>query len=91
MPELNKLYGSYKGQGLVLIGIHCDPDIAKRNATVKELKVTYPICQAIGESTMTAYKIEYFPTVYVIGKNGKIIAADPENLEKVVKAALKQK
>ena len=91
MPELNKLYGSYKDQGLVLIGIHGDPDVAKRNATVKQLKIRYPICQTKGETTMTAYNIEYFPTVYVIGRSGKIIAADPDNLETVVKAALKQK
>ena len=91
MPELNKVYGSYKGQGLVLIGIHGDPNVKERDKSVTQNKLTYPICQDVKEATLKAYKIEYYPTVFVIDRKGVIVAVDPEDLGKAVKAALAKK
>jgi hypothetical protein len=91
MPELKKVHESYKGQGLVLIGIHCDKDIAKRNEIVKQKKLTYPICQDVANGTQKAYFLEGYPTVYLIDKKGFVRAVDPADLGKAVKAALAQK
>ena len=91
MPELKKVYGSYKGQGLVLIGIHGDPDVKGRDGVVKENKLNYPICQDVKDKTMKAYKIEYYPTVFVIDRKGVIVSVDPPDLDKAVKAALAKK
>lgn len=91
MPELKKVYGSYKGQGLVLIGIHGDPDVKGRDSVVKENKLTYPICEDVDQKTLKAYKIEYYPTVFVIDRKGIIVSVDPLDLEKAVKAALAKK
>ncbi|MBS1718297.1 MAG: TlpA family protein disulfide reductase [Armatimonadetes bacterium] len=92
MPENNRVYGRYKGQGLVLIGVHIDPDVKQRNAIIKQQGVTYPVCEdkfadkpnGVGR----AYHIEYIPTIFVIDKTGKIIAVDPPKLEEAVKQAL---
>jgi cytochrome c biogenesis protein CcmG, thiol:disulfide interchange protein DsbE len=91
IPKLNKVYASYKGQGLVLIGIHSDPDVAKRDACVKENKIAFPVCQAIGKKSPTEYKIDGYPTYYLIDKKGIIREVDPENLEASVKKALAAK
>jgi hypothetical protein len=91
MPELNKVHESYKGQGLVLIGIHCDPDVAKRNSTVKAKGVKYAVCQAKAEETPEAYRIDGYPTVFVIDRKGIIRAVDPPDLGKAVKEALAAK
>jgi peroxiredoxin len=92
MPENNRVYRSYKDQGLVFIGVHVDPDVKQRNAIIKEKGVTYPVCEdksplKPGGAGKT-YHIEYIPMVYVIDKKGTIIAEDPPDLEKAVKQAL---
>lgn len=92
MPENNRVYGRHKGQGLVLIGVHVDPDVKQRNAIIKRQGVTYPVCEdklpnKRGGAGST-YHIEYIPTVFVIDRSGKIIAEEPPDLEKAVKQAL---
>ncbi|AIE87438.1 redoxin domain-containing protein [Fimbriimonas ginsengisoli Gsoil 348] len=91
MPELKKVYGSYKGQGLVLIGIHSDKDVAKRDQCVKENKLPYPICEDKDMATLKAYHVEFYPTVIVIDRKGFIRAVEPPNLDKAVKEALAAK
>ena len=95
MPENNRVYRKYKSQGLVLIGVHVDPDVKKRNAVIKQQGVTYPVCEDELPNKPggagTTYHIEYIPTIFVIGKNGKIIAEEPQDLDKAVKSALAQK
>lgn len=91
MPELNRLHGRYKGQGLVLIGIHCDPKVSERNASVKKNKLAYPICQDVGETTADAYRIDGYPTVFVLDRKGVIRAVDPADLEAEIKKQLARK
>jgi hypothetical protein len=92
MPENNQVYGRHKGQGLVLIGVHIDPDVKQRNAIVKQKGVNYPVCEDKFPNKPTGvaatYHIEYIPTIYVIDRKGKIIAVEPPNLEEAVKKAL---
>ncbi len=80
---------------MVLIGIHIDPDLQKRNGIIKEKGLKYPVCQdnAIGKpgGAATVYHIEYIPTVFVINREGRIVALDPPNLEAAVKKALSVK
>ncbi|HWA82259.1 MAG TPA: TlpA disulfide reductase family protein [Fimbriimonadaceae bacterium] len=95
MPENERVYRSYKGQGLVLIGVHLDPDIKQRDAIIKEKGVTYPVCEDKSPTkpggAATAYHIEYIPTIFVIDRKGKIVAVEPPDLEKAVKKALASK
>jgi peroxiredoxin len=75
---------------LVFIGIHCDkwPEAQK---TAKQHKISYPITNAIGGKSPKAYKIDGYPTVFVLDKKGVIRSVDPDNLEAEVKKLLKQK
>ena len=94
MPGLKKVYGSYKGQGLVLIGVHSDPSVKDRDKVVKQQGLPYPICEETFRAqvgvTGAEYKIDGFPTVVVIGKNGKIAAVDPKDLGAEVKQELRK-
>lgn len=91
MPELKKLHGSYKSQGLVLIGIHCDPDKKKRDEAVKKNALTYPVCQDVKDATAKAYQIDGYPTVFVIDKKGIVRSVDPTDLEAEIKKRLAEK
>jgi len=75
MPHLNQLYEKHRGEGLVVIGVSEDekPDIEK---FAKEIEVTYPLAaDRLVEGngvTLKAYHIVAIPTIYLIGRNGKI-------------------
>ena len=94
MPENNQVYGRYKNQGLVLIGVHIDPDVKQRDSVIKEHGVTYPVCEDNApmkkEGASTTYHIEYIPTIFVIDKHGKIASVEPADLEKTIKKELAQ-
>lgn len=81
MPHLKELYGRYKDQGLVLIGVHSDPDGAKMRATVKELGMVWPIAFDGQSKTMKAMDADSFPDYYVIDKKGLVRFADLANAE----------
>lgn len=85
------MYGSYKSQGLVLLGVHGDPDWAQAVAVAKSEGIKYPITNDIDQKTLGAYKIEYYPTVFVLDKKGVIRAVDPADLDATVKKLLKAK
>ena len=92
MPENTRVYERYKSQGLVLIGIHVDPDVKQRDAIIHQKGVTYPVCEdnipnKPGGAAAT-YHIEYIPCVWIIDKQGKILAIDPPDLDAAVKKAL---
>lgn len=74
MPALQKLYDQYKDSGFELFGIHLsDPD-GDPVAFMKENKFTYPILIK-GNETGNKYKADLLPTLYLIGKDGKILYA----------------
>jgi thiol-disulfide isomerase/thioredoxin len=76
MPHLDQLYDKHRGAGLVVLGVSEDekPDIEK---FAKEIEVTYPLAaDRLVEGngvTLGAYKIVAIPTVYLIGRSGKIV------------------
>ncbi|GIV03258.1 MAG: hypothetical protein KatS3mg015_2088 [Fimbriimonadales bacterium] len=92
MPHLKELYGRYKDQGLVLLAVHSDPDVAKMKAVVQELKIDYPVAQDGERKTMKAYHGDSFPDYYLIDRSGKVRFADLANadLDKAVEALLKE-
>ncbi|MCB8932643.1 MAG: redoxin family protein [Fimbriimonadaceae bacterium] len=93
MPHLKELNRRYKDQGLVLIGIHSDPDAAKMKAAVKENGLDYLIAQDGEKKTMRAMHADSFPDYYLIDRSGKLRFADLANaeLDRAVEVLLKEK
>ena len=91
IPHLNEVYRRYKGQGLVLVGVHGDEDTAKAKSTAKEKKVAYPVVQFDPKVTLRNYRVMGFPTVFVIDKKGRVRFVDPPDLDAAVKKLLKEK
>jgi len=84
------VYQSHKGQGLVLIGVHSD-DWKKGLDTAKKHKVNYPITNDVKGVSGEAYKIDGYPTVYVIDRKGIVRFVDPPDLGASVKKLLSEK
>lgn len=92
MPKLNELHEKYSKEGLVLIGIHSDPDTEKGVAAVSEEKMKYPIAFD-GGAFMKAVGCDSFPDYVIIDRKGIVRVVDLANTEgeKAVKALLAEK
>ena len=93
MPHLKELYGRYKSQGLVLIGLHSDKGEPQMKAAVKELGMTWPIGMDAEGKTLASLKDNGFPTYCLVDRKGilRVNDIDPSDLEKAIKALLKEK
>ncbi len=77
LPTLKNWYKKYKDQGLEIVGVHTpefesDKDLAQTAASLKEDGVTWAIMQDNFEATWKAYNNQYWPTFYIIDRNGFI-------------------
>jgi hypothetical protein len=74
---LREWHNTYKDQGLVIIGNHYpefsyERDIENLKAAILELDITYPVMQDNDGQTWRAYRNRYWPTRYLIDKQGRI-------------------
>lgn len=71
MPELEKLYETYKDQGLQIIGVFSSTDqMAEVNQVISDAGVTYPI--AYYDSAFDRFQTGYVPTTIFVDGNGKL-------------------
>lgn len=67
----------YRDQGLVIIGNHYpefsyEENLANLQAAVAEHGIEYAVAQDNDGATWRAYKSRYWPTLYLIDKNGHL-------------------
>jgi len=77
IPSLREWHEIYGEQGLVIIGNHYpefshERDLDNLIEAVKELEISYPIAQDNDGKTWSAYNNRYWPTLYLIDKQGVI-------------------
>ncbi len=77
IPSLKEWDQKYRDQGLVIIGNHYpefsfEEDLANLQAAVKDFGIEYAVTQDNDGATWRAYKNRYWPTLYLIDKNGHI-------------------
>lgn len=77
LPTLKGWYQKYADKGLVIIGNHFpefpfEADLNNLKQAVKDAGINYPVAQDNDGKTWTAYKNQYWPTMYLIDKKGEI-------------------
>ena len=77
IPSLKEWDEKYRDQGLIIIGNHYpefffEEDLANLKATVVENGIKYAVAQDNDGTTWRTYKNRYWPTLYLIDKNGHI-------------------
>ena len=77
IPSLRGWYQDYKDQGLVVIGNHYpefqyESQLGNLKDAIQRLDVPYPVAQDNDGKTWQAYDNHYWPTLYLIDKNGHI-------------------
>ncbi len=77
MPALKEWHSKYKDQGLVIIGNHFpefsyEKDLQNLKQAIAEDGIEYAVAQDNNGDTWRAYKNQYWPTLYLIDKQGHI-------------------
>ncbi len=77
IPSLRAWHETYASQGLVVIGNHFpefgyEADLDNLRQAIIELEVPYPVAQDNDGLTWRAYRTQYWPTLVLIDKAGRI-------------------
>ncbi len=77
MPYVNAWHDKYADEGLLIVGVHYpefdfERDLEAVIASSAERGLEYPIAQDNTGATWRAYENRYWPTMYLIDKNGNI-------------------
>ena len=85
IPELQKIHENFKSRGVEVIGVHCyDANNKNPEGVMARMKANYQIAVG-GDAVAKLYNVSSYPTMYVIGPDGKILMSKngyDENLEK---------
>jgi thiol-disulfide isomerase/thioredoxin len=78
LPYVRGWYDKYKDQGLVVVGVHTPEYPVERSssnvaAALKRFDIRYPVAQDNRYATWEAYNNQYWPAVYLIDKQGKVV------------------
>lgn len=77
IPSLKEWDRKYRDQGLVVIGNHYpefsfEENLTNLQAAVSDYGIEYAVAQDNDGATWRAYKNHYWPTLYLIDKNGRL-------------------
>lgn len=95
LPHLAKQYPALKKRGLAIVAVNSDDQAKDIQQYIFEEKLNYPVALAVNErdKILNAFKVDAFPTAYLLDENGKIIwrrvGFDPEGLDAALERALK--
>jgi len=75
IPELNKIYQTYKDKGVNVLGINCDGprSISKVAPLVNSLQIKYTVLLDINSEVMNYLNLSAFPTLILVDTKGKIV------------------
>lgn len=92
LPHLRDLYGRLNKQGFGLISVNSGDDAKTILDYAKKEKYTFPIAMSGkgGPEVTNLYKVQAFPTNYLLDAKGKIIGRFVGFNEAALKAALKK-
>ncbi len=77
LPTVKKWDAQYRDKGLTIIGVHTPESDLESNVNdlrreVAELGIKYPVVTDNDYSTWKAYKVEAWPTLFLLDKQGRV-------------------
>lgn len=78
LPHVKQWHERYKDQGLVVVGVHTpeyghERILGNLEKAVKRFDIAYPVAQDNDYGTWNAFGNRYWPALYLIDGNGKIV------------------
>ncbi len=77
IPSLREWHNTYAGDGLVVIGNHYpefsyEEDLDNLKQAIRDLEIPYAVVQDNEGTNWRAYQNRYWPTLYLIDKQGRL-------------------
>ena len=77
LPTVKKWDTQYRDKGLTIIGVHTPETDLERNEVdlkreITELGIKYPVVTDNDYSTWKAYRVEAWPTLFLLDKQGRV-------------------
>jgi len=101
VPFVKRWDERYREKGLTVIGVHSpefdeERDVAHLRQAVSSLGIHYPVVTDNDYKTWTAYKVEAWPTVFLLDKQGRIRwmrvgEGDYDQAERMIQTLLAEK
>lgn len=98
LPALNRWHERYAAQGLVLVGVHTpefpfERELDNVEAAIRRFEIAYPVALDNRYRTWTAWRNRYWPAVYLIDREGRLVLAhagegEYEAIEQAIEDAL---
>ena len=93
VPHMKQIHDKYKGKDLIIVGISLDTDKPALTKFISDMKMdwiqTYS-GKKWDDPTVKKYGIDGIPSVWVIGKDGKVISTNAvNNTSEIIDKALK--
>jgi len=72
IPDLNRLYDRYRGQGLVVVGVSVDSSPAEVVAFTRKTPLKYPVGMMNSEIGTLLGNPDALPTTYLVDRTGRL-------------------
>lgn len=78
MPHVKQWHQRYHDQGLVVVGVHTpeyneERSVASVKAAIRRFGIEYPVAQDNGYRTWDAYGNRFWPALYLVDRDGKVV------------------
>lgn len=78
LPHLVRWHERYAAQGLVIVGVHTpefsfEREVDNVRAAVRRHRIAYPVAQDNAYRTWTAWRTQYWPTLYLVDRDGRVV------------------
>jgi peroxiredoxin len=73
MPAMEELYRTLRPEGLELIAISVDDEVAPVASFRERLGLSFPILMDSGKQVATAYQTFRFPETFLVGRDGIVV------------------
>ena len=78
VPHVKDWYAKYRDKGLVVVGVHTpeytfERDTGNLKKAIARYGIEYPVAQDNQYATWNAYGNQYWPALYLIDQNGKLV------------------
>jgi thiol-disulfide isomerase/thioredoxin len=78
LPALRGWWDTYRGQGLVIVGVHSpefahEHELANVREAVRREQIGWPVVQDNDFAIWSAYRNRYWPHLYLIDRQGRVV------------------
>jgi len=98
MPVLERLYTTYRGQGLRIVGVSQDRTEANMRSFLNDHRVSFPIVHDAAHAVAGRYEPPRMPSSYIVDRSGVVRhvhegyrSGDARTIEREVRALLQQR